>query len=178
MLVQGLLLTAYVAVAAASFDGNLNYRSPSLIHAPLGINTEKVKKRMLTKRDGSYSHARNVTFTHSIASVKPLLCLSGTMSLLLQGDPFSDSVILWTRASPVMENDASNVTVEGLVPYFSHETEKYIKASNSPICVDWKVSQSPDMSGNSTSNGRAFTTSDIDYTIKVSASLPSFRHHV
>jgi alkaline phosphatase D len=77
-----------------------------------------------------------------------------------------------------MENDASNVTVEGLVPYFSHETEKYIKASNSPICVDWTVSQSPDMSGDSTSNGRAFTTSDIDYTIKVSAYLASFRHHI
>lgn len=66
-----------------------------------------------------------------------------------------------------MENDASNVTVEGLVPYFSHETEKYIKASKSPICVDWKVSTCQNMSEKAVSKGRAYTTSDIDYTIKV-----------
>lgn len=67
----------------------------------------------------------------------------------------------------MVENDRSNVTVEGLVPYFSHETEKYIKASKSPVCVDWKVSSSEDMTDNVASNGRAYTTSDIDYTIKV-----------
>lgn len=35
-----------------------------------------------------------------------------------------------------MENDRLNVSVEGLVLYFSHETEKYIQASKSPSCVD------------------------------------------
>jgi hypothetical protein len=84
-----------------------------------------------------------------------------------QGDPYANSVILWTRASPVLENDRSNVTVEGLVPYFSHETEKYIKASKSPICLDWKMSSSQDMLGPVVSSGRAYTTSDIDYTVKV-----------
>ncbi|KNG50208.1 phosphodiesterase alkaline phosphatase d [Stemphylium lycopersici] len=86
-----------------------------------------------------------------------------------KGDPFADSVILWTRASPTMENDASNITVEGTVPYFSHETEKYIKASSSPICVDWRVHESRNMTGKPVSSGRAYTTSDIDYTIKVEA---------
>lgn len=103
---------------------------------------------------------------------KSTMGLPNIISLREQGDPFADSVILWTRASPTMENDASNVTVEGLVPYFSHETEKYIKASTSPICVDWKVSKSSDMSGIFSSNGRAYTTSDIDYTIKVRAIGP------
>ena len=66
-----------------------------------------------------------------------------------------------------MENDVSNITVEGTVPYFSHETEKYIKASSSPICVDWKVHESRNTTGKPVSSGRAYTTSDIDYTIKV-----------
>jgi len=66
-----------------------------------------------------------------------------------------------------MENDASNVTVEGTVAYFSHETEKYIKASQSPICVDWKITTGQNMTGQSISSGRAYTTSDIDYTVKV-----------
>ncbi|KAL1600006.1 hypothetical protein SLS59_006079 [Nothophoma quercina] len=92
-------------------------------------------------------------FTHGVAS----------------GDPFADSVILWTRASPVLENDASNVTVEGTVPYFSHETERYNKASKAPICIDWKVSLSPDLSDQAISQGKAYTTSDTDYTIKVEA---------
>jgi alkaline phosphatase D len=85
MLVQGVLITAYAAVAVASWDGNMNYRSPSLTHAPLGINTEKVKKRMLTKRDGSYPHARNVTFTHGIASVKRLSVPFGNHELTITG---------------------------------------------------------------------------------------------
>lgn len=66
-----------------------------------------------------------------------------------------------------MDSDRSNVTVEGTVDYFNHDTEKYIKASSSPICVDWLVSTMPDMTGEPAASGQAFTTSDIDYTIKV-----------
>ena len=71
----------------------------------------------------------------------------------------------------MLENDASNVTVEGTAPYFSHETERYIKGSKAPICVNWKVSLSPDLSDQAISQGKAYTTSDIDYTIKVRPSL-------
>ncbi|KAH7090398.1 PhoD-like phosphatase-domain-containing protein [Paraphoma chrysanthemicola] len=153
MLLQSLLLTVWATLIVANWDGNINYRSPSLQHNALGIDTKKVKRRMFRKRDGSAVLNSDVTFTHGIAS----------------GDPYSDSVILWTRASPVIENDRSNVTVEGHVPYFSHETEKYIKASNAPICVDWKVSSNRNLTGSAISSGRAYTTSDIDYTIKVEA---------
>lgn len=85
----------------------------------------------------------------------------------IQGDPYANSVILWTRVSPTLENDHSNVTIEGTVPYFSHEREKYIKASTLPICVDWKVSKSQNMTSEAVTGGRTYTTSDIDYTIKV-----------
>ncbi|KAH7398714.1 PhoD-like phosphatase-domain-containing protein, partial [Phaeosphaeria sp. MPI-PUGE-AT-0046c] len=153
MLFQSICLVACSAIVVTNWDGNINYGSPSLSHTPLGINTAKVKRRMRQKRDGSYRHASDVKFTHGVAS----------------GDPYSDSVILWTRASPVIENDRSNVTVEGLVPYFSHETKKYIAASKAPVCVDWKVSNNQNLTGEVTSSGRAYTTSDIDYTIKIEA---------
>lgn len=72
MLIRGICIVAGSAIAAANWDGNINYGSPSLSHAPLGINTEKVKRRMRQKRDGSYHHASNVKFTHGVASVRDL----------------------------------------------------------------------------------------------------------
>lgn len=67
-----------------------------------------------------------------------------------------------------MASDRSNVTVEGLVPYFSHETERYIEISTAPICVDWRVTIEPDVDAcEPVASGRAYTTSDIDYTVKV-----------
>jgi alkaline phosphatase D len=86
-----------------------------------------------------------------------------------QGDPYPDSVILWTRISPQVENDRTNVTVAGTVPLYSHETERYIRASTSPICVEYRVSTAKNITGGVVSHGRAYTTSDIDYTVKVEA---------
>ena len=65
-----------------------------------------------------------------------------------------------------MEADTSNVTVEGTVPFYNHDTESYIKTSSNPICLDWKVATDIALSGVVTS-GQAYTTSDIDYTTKV-----------
>ncbi|KEY73061.1 hypothetical protein S7711_06133 [Stachybotrys chartarum IBT 7711] len=142
---------AWAVGALAGYNGNLNYRSPSFSHDGLGIDLPKVTGRMLQKREVEYE-TENLTFTHGVAS----------------GDPYADSVILWTRIAPSLESDTSNVTVEGTVAYFSHETEKYIEASTSPICVDWVVSKAPDLVGcRPAAHGRAYTTSDIDYTVKV-----------
>lgn len=72
--------------------------------------------------------------------------------------------------APTMESDPSNITVEGIADYFSHETEKYIKMSKSPICIEWQISTIPDdlfSCESVTAKGRAYTTSDIDYTVKV-----------
>jgi alkaline phosphatase D len=78
-----------------------------------------------------------------------------------------DSVILWTRVAPTMEHDTSNVTVEGDVELYSHETERWIAASSRPICIDWRVHRDEELSGEPTASGRGYTTSDIDYTFKV-----------
>jgi len=67
------------------------------------------------------------------------------------GDPLPSSVILWTRLAPI-----SNETVA------------------SPICVTYQVSSSQSMS-DTIDKGTAYTSSDVDYTVKVEAkNLKSF----
>ncbi|KAL7629295.1 hypothetical protein AAE478_000815 [Parahypoxylon ruwenzoriense] len=149
----GTFVAATTTATSSSFlDGNLNYASPSRRHAGLGIDVSLVSRRSLLKRDAVAYAAEELNFTHGVAS----------------GDPYPDSVILWTRVAPGLASDASNVTVEGPVPVYDHETEKYINADPNPICVEWEVTPSGG-SQHAVSSGKAYTTSDIDYTIKVEA---------
>lgn len=147
----------------ASFTGNLNYQSPSRRddHANLGLHVDHITRRSLKRGNIAYS-ASELSFTHGIAS----------------GDPYPDSVILWTRIAPSTESDQSNVTVEGTVPVYNHDTETYIEADANPVCVDWAVwrqistndtSTNGTYAGPAVSSGSAYTTSDIDYTVKVSS---------
>jgi alkaline phosphatase D len=144
----GLLATAVMA----EFDGNLNYASPSRRHDRLGMNVPLIKRRSLKRGNTPYD-ASQLNFTHGVAS----------------GDPWPESVILWTRVAPSSESSLSNKTVNGTAGLYSHETEKYIKADPHPICVEWNVFDSEPSSDKvkSVASGRAYTTSDIDYTIKV-----------
>ncbi|KAJ0361974.1 hypothetical protein COL154_006485 [Colletotrichum chrysophilum] len=117
-----------IAAATATYAGNLNYESPSLHHPFLGISIRKVAGRS----EGSTPWTpEQLNFTHGVAS----------------GDPYDDSVILWTRVAPTMENDHSNVTIEGTAPVFAHDNDVFVKASKSPICVDWKIGTSETMNG-------------------------------
>lgn len=73
-----------------------------------------------------------------------------------------------------MDDDKSNVTVSGYAPMYNHETAPYVNMSKSPVCVDWKVGMDMALS-NVVSKGRAYTSSEVDYTVKVrSASQPSY----
>jgi len=161
-----------VPLASAAFDGNLNYESPSRRHVNLGIDVAHVTRRSMKRGNVAFKPSQ-LNFTHGIAS----------------GDPYADSVILWTRIAPSADHDWSNKTVEGVVDLYNHETEAYIKADPNPVCVEWKVWE-PESSqprtygkgkgkgkgpgnGNGHGNdriaakGTAYTTSDIDYTVKV-----------
>ncbi|KAI0868066.1 PhoD-like phosphatase [Hypoxylon argillaceum] len=144
-----------VGATSAAFVDNLNYLSPSRHHASLGVSINKIAKRTYATPHWSPSQ---LNFTHGIAS----------------GDPSDDSVILWTRAAPTSDNDASNVTVSGYVPLYDHSTEEYVAASNAPVCVDWEIGTSKDLK-HVVDSGTVYTSSDIDYTIKVEAKkLKSF----
>ncbi|KAI0402802.1 alkaline phosphatase-like protein [Xylaria palmicola] len=141
------------AIVTADFDGNLNYASPSRRHPTLGIDVPHVARRSLKRGNVAYA-PEDLNFTHGVAS----------------GDPYPDSIILWTRVAPSSASDASNVTVEGFVPLYNHDTETYIKADTSPICVNWAVYPLGGASGSKAiASGKAYTTSDIDYTVKVEA---------
>ncbi|KAI1661461.1 PhoD-like phosphatase-domain-containing protein [Daldinia decipiens] len=146
-------------LAGASFDGNLNFASPSRRHASLGIDVPHVSRRSL-KRGAAALAPEELDFTHGVAS----------------GDPYADNVVLWTRVAPSRDSDGSNVTVEGPVPLYSHETQVYIDADASPVCVEWRVwlNETGDGDGDGDEGGvvaagDAYTTSDIDYTVKVEA---------
>lgn len=145
---QCLLLAALTTATDAAYTTNLNYGSPSPLHSFLGISIPQVTKRAV---DAGYA-ADQLKFTHGVAS----------------GDPFPNSVILWTRAAPSMRSDDSNVTVSGTVPLYDHDTERYVQASNSKVCVRYSISGDEKMKG-MVDEGTAYTSSDVDWTVKVSA---------
>lgn len=139
----------FAPTALAAFSGNINYFSPSLHHASLGVSISKVAKRTYA---GSPWNSSQLNFTHGVAS----------------GDPYEDSVILWTRISPTSDDDKSNVTVSGTAALYNHDTESYVSKSSAPVCVDWKISTT-DCFTTLADSGTAYTSSDIDYTVKVEA---------
>lgn len=68
-----------------------------------------------------------------------------------------------------MDDDHSNITVSGTAPLFNHDMESYALVSTAPICVAWRISDRSDMAM-PVGNGQVYTSSDIDYTVKVEAS--------
>ncbi|KAI1203031.1 alkaline phosphatase-like protein [Nemania serpens] len=151
-LAAAVVFSLQTPAVVASFEGNLNYASPSRRHPSLGIDVPHVSRRSLKRGTVAYA-PKDLSFTHGVAS----------------GDPYSDSIILWTRVAPSRASDTSNVTVEGPVPLYSHDSETYIKADPSPICVNWAVFPEGRVRGPTVASGKAYTTSDIDYTVKVEA---------
>jgi len=60
--------------------------------------------------------------------------------------------------------------VSGTVPLFNHEMQAYALVSTSPVCVNYQVSTDAKMSSVA-SSGTVYTSSDIDYTVKVKISV-------
>lgn len=142
-------LLALAGAVQASWTSNINYRSPSEHHPSLGVSINRVVKR--NDPQSPWDPAK-LNFTHGVAS----------------GDPYPDSVILWTRISPVLDNDKSNTTVSGYVPLYNHDTQEYVSLSKAPICVEYKVASDEEL-GELVDSGTIYTSSDIDYTVKVEA---------
>lgn len=120
-------------------DTRFSYRSPSENHPSLGISLRKVNKRHTPEKRFT---ASQLNFTHGVAS----------------GDPYPDSVILWTRASPMFADVNSNATDSGYVPLYYHGPKQ---VSTAPVCVEFKVARTADFAVVE-SSGTAYTSSDID----------------
>lgn len=148
-----LTLVACAGVAAASYANNLNYRSPSHNHPALGVAIHKVNKRHAGSPPRS---ASELNFTHGVAS----------------GDPYPHSVILWTRCAPMKDDVDDNSTVSGDVPLYNPvpiqepAVEKPPPASKAPICVKYTVAKDKALT-KVVDSGTAYTSSDVDYTLKV-----------
>ncbi|DAA75861.1 TPA_exp: Uncharacterized protein A8136_1232 [Trichophyton benhamiae CBS 112371] len=148
------LLALCATTATASYGSNLNYRSPSLHHPSLGISVPKVLKRT----DPAIEFApEKLNFTHGVAS----------------GDPYATSVILWTRCSPQFDDVNDNSTVSGDVPLYNpvpvhKDTDEHKPVSKAPICLEFKVSTDEKFK-KVIEKGTVYTSSDVDYTVKVEA---------
>ncbi|WZH47125.1 alkaline phosphatase [Fusarium acuminatum] len=139
--------------SVASFDDNINYGSPSRRHTQFGINVPRVQRRSW-KRGNVAFKPEDLKFTHGIAS----------------GDPWPNSVILWTRIAPSNASTDNIAPIDGTEPLYSHETKKFIEKDPNPICLHWEVFEyGKNDSKSVVTNGAAYTTADIDYTVKVEA---------
>jgi alkaline phosphatase D len=142
----GLVATLLAASgASAAFHNNLAYSSPSRRHADLAVPIHHVLKR----QSGGLFSPSELKFTHGVAS----------------GDPEADSVILWTRLAPSADNVASDLVPGGVVPIY--DEPEALQPSTKAACVQFKIATDEQMSSVADS-GLAYTTSDVDYTVKVS----------
>ena len=148
-MLQLLTTIAFAGAAVASYASNLNYRSPSHNHPGLGVSIHKVNKR---NAGSAPINAASLNFTHGVAS----------------GDPYPNSVIIWTRVSPIQDDVNDNSTVSGYMPLYNpvpiyNDTGP---PSTAPICVSYKVASDNALS-KVVDSGMAYTSSDVDYTLKV-----------
>ncbi|KAK7897755.1 hypothetical protein LTR67_004385 [Exophiala xenobiotica] len=151
---HSLVFLSLVATTLASYGANLNYRSPSVNHPSLGISVRKVVKRHDPR---STFAAGSLNFTHGVAS----------------GDPYPNSVILWTRCSPTFDDVTNNSTTSGFVPLYNpvpiyNDTDEAKPVSTSPVCLNWKIASDNKLSS-VVDSGTVYTSSDVDYTVKVEA---------
>ncbi|KIV82794.1 hypothetical protein PV11_04873 [Exophiala sideris] len=153
-MLQLLVFSLLIVATFASYGSNLNYRSPSINHPSLGISIRKVVKR---NDPWTAWPAESLNFTHGVAS----------------GDPYPNSVILWTRCSPTFDDVNDNSTVSGFVPLYNpvpiyNDTDEARPASSTPVCLNWKIASDKGLSS-VVDSGTVYTSSDVDYTVKVEA---------
>lgn len=89
---------------------------------------------------------------HAEAMMQSPFIFNGGISFthgVASGDPFDTSVLLWVRAAPAPNTTQPDQSV--------------------PICVSFGVWTNAKLSGRPVSRGQAFTSYDVDWTVKVEA---------
>ncbi|KAJ4480605.1 PhoD-like phosphatase-domain-containing protein [Lentinula edodes] len=143
-------------------DRNLVYGSPFAGHSQSAIDTREIAKRHI-------AHARRQTGTEDASpfvdkhyptfyggdfSNSPTIWKGGLnfTHSVASGDPFNTSVLLWTRAVPVSPSNTTQLPDQSI-----------------PACLSFAISTSPDLQGEPIDTGEAFTSYDVDWTLKVEA---------
>ncbi|GLB35018.1 putative phoD-like phosphatase, N-terminal domain [Lyophyllum shimeji] len=145
------------AHATQLFARNLVYRSPFPEHAQLAHDTDNMQKRLLTHarrqvQDAAvFSDDHYPTFYGGDFSNSPFIWSGGLnfTHSVASGDPFDTSVLLWTRAVPVSPAGSTTLPDQSV-----------------PVCISYKITTSSDLSGNAVDSGSAFTSYDVDWTVK------------
>lgn len=123
-------------IAEYDLSSNLAYRSPSKRVRSLEIPLDDIHSSLRKRNNGGTEfYTGNLTFPYNVAA----------------GDPYSDSIILWTMPQKYDE--------EGL----------YGGNAYPPICLKYEVSTDPDFTTIVTS-GTTQTTQDVRWSVKVEAS--------
>ncbi|KAJ1311288.1 hypothetical protein OPQ81_009786 [Rhizoctonia solani] len=135
-------------------DANLGYKSPFIGHPQFDIDTPALHKRhQLSARQNTqstpYIDDSYPTFYGADFSNAPLIWSGGiTFSHnVASGDPLDTSVLLWTRAYPQGTGPDQSV----------------------PVCVRYQVYDNEQLEGKVVTKGSAFTSWDLDFTVKVEA---------
>ncbi|KAK7466976.1 hypothetical protein VKT23_004039 [Stygiomarasmius scandens] len=167
-----LLLSALVAHASATrlLDNNLVYRSPFLKDISLAHDTPAIQARHIqhVRRQMSdaapFDDQHYPTFYGADFGNSPFIWTGGInfTHSVASGDPFDTSVLLWTRAVPVSPSGTTQLPDQSV-----------------PVCVAYKISTSPTLEGRIVDSGQAFTSYDVDFTVKVEASglKPDTEYH-
>ncbi|KAF9443046.1 PhoD-like protein [Macrolepiota fuliginosa MF-IS2] len=154
-----LLFIAGASAIVDKFNNNLVFRSPYFDEPQFGHDTVALSRRTLefAKRDqvpaDGFKDGKYPGFYVSNLSNAPFIWSSGVnfTHSVASGDPYDTSVILWTRAVPLPSST-------GQLP-----------DQSVPICVVYKVFTKSDLSGRPVDSGEAFTSYDVDWTVKVEA---------
>ncbi|KAJ3843443.1 PhoD-like phosphatase-domain-containing protein [Lentinula raphanica] len=167
LLVLILPLINYFASCKANvnlLDRNLAYSSPFAGHSQAcsAIDTNELAKkhtahsRRQTEDATGFLDEHYPTFYGGDFSNSPTIWSGGLnfthSGMLLLGDPFNTSVLLWTRAVPVSPPGTTELPDQSV-----------------PACLSFNISTSPDLQGNIADSGEAFTSYDVDWTLKVEA---------
>ncbi|KNZ77118.1 Alkaline phosphatase D [Termitomyces sp. J132] len=162
MLSTLVLFLAVGAQATQLLDRNLAYRSP-FINAPhLSLNTKSLEKRFQnaalgrrqTQDASPFKDEHYFTFFGGNFSNAQVVWSGGVnfTHRVASGDPLDTSVLLWTRA-------------QGISPAGSTA----LPDQSVPVCVSYKIFNNPELSGSPADSGSAFTSYDVDWTLKVEA---------
>ncbi|KAJ3786798.1 PhoD-like phosphatase-domain-containing protein [Lentinula aff. detonsa] len=153
----------YLASCEAStvlLNRNLAYSSPFTGHDQLAIDTKQLAKRHIaharrqTEDATGFVDEHYTTFYGGDFSNSPTIWKGGLnfTHSVASGDPFNTSVLLWTRAVPVSPPGTTALPDQSV-----------------PACLSFKISTFPDLQGDTIDSGDAFTSYDVDWTLKVEA---------
>lgn len=136
------------------YKRNIAYHSPFESHPQLGYDTGSLGHRNIQRqvidasrfKDEHYVLYGGADFTNA-----PFIWAGGVNFThnVASGDPLSASVLLWTRAAPK----------DGAFP-----------DQSVPICVSFRIWDNERRAGAPVDSGDAFTSVDVDWTVKVEAS--------